>query len=132
MRNIPVGSTVHNVEMKPGKGGQLARSSGYFTFKIVARDGAYVTCVCVLVKWTEHVKSKLTAVQLWAKSAMLSICWRRACTLAWCSSYRSRYCDEPQSTTHMVVVKVVTLVSTPVTPWGVQTKGKKTPQQQAY
>jgi large subunit ribosomal protein L2 len=27
MRNIPVGSTVHNVEMKPGKGGQLARSA---------------------------------------------------------------------------------------------------------
>jgi large subunit ribosomal protein L2 len=30
MRNIPVGSTVHNVEMKPGKGGQLARSAGTF------------------------------------------------------------------------------------------------------
>lgn len=29
MRNIPVGSTVHNVEMKPGKGGQLARFRWY-------------------------------------------------------------------------------------------------------
>ncbi|MEY4761450.1 MAG: ribosomal protein, partial [Pseudomonadota bacterium] len=28
LRHIPVGSTVHNVEMKPGKGGQLARSAG--------------------------------------------------------------------------------------------------------
>ena len=42
MRNIPVGSTVHNVEMKPGKGGQLARSAGTYV-QIVARDGAYVT-----------------------------------------------------------------------------------------
>ncbi|MGK3507160.1 50S ribosomal protein L2, partial [Escherichia coli] len=41
MRNIPVGSTVHNVEMKPGKGGQLARSAGTYV-QIVARDGAYV------------------------------------------------------------------------------------------
>lgn len=44
MRNIPVGSTVHNVEMKPGKGGQLARSAGTYV-QIVARDGAYVTRV---------------------------------------------------------------------------------------
>ncbi|SDK36535.1 MULTISPECIES: 50S ribosomal protein L2 [Ferrimonas] len=42
MRNIPVGSTVHNVEMKPGKGGQIARSAGAYV-QIVARDGAYVT-----------------------------------------------------------------------------------------
>ncbi|GAA4890883.1 50S ribosomal protein L2 [Ferrimonas pelagia] len=42
MRNIPVGSTVHNVELKPGKGGQLARSAGAYV-QIVARDGAYVT-----------------------------------------------------------------------------------------
>ena len=42
MRNIPVGSTVHNVEMKPGKGGQMARSAGAYV-QIVARDGSYVT-----------------------------------------------------------------------------------------
>lgn len=42
MRNIPVGSTVHNVELKPGKGAQLARSAGAYA-QIVARDGAYVT-----------------------------------------------------------------------------------------
>ncbi|MBY5994275.1 50S ribosomal protein L2 [Ferrimonas balearica] len=42
MRNIPVGSTVHNIELKPGKGGQIARSAGAYA-QIVARDGAYVT-----------------------------------------------------------------------------------------
>ena len=42
MRNIPVGSTVHAVEMKPGKGAQLARSAGAYA-QIVARDGDYVT-----------------------------------------------------------------------------------------
>jgi large subunit ribosomal protein L2 len=42
MRNIPVGSTVHAVEMKPGKGAQLARSAGTFV-QILAREGNYVT-----------------------------------------------------------------------------------------
>ncbi|PCS22172.1 50S ribosomal protein L2 [Candidatus Enterovibrio escicola] len=42
MRNIPVGSIVHCVELKPSKGAQLARSAGAYA-QIVARDGAYVT-----------------------------------------------------------------------------------------
>ncbi|EJR5449503.1 50S ribosomal protein L2 [Vibrio cholerae] len=42
MRNIPVGSTIHNVELTPGKGAQLARSAGAYA-QLVARDGAYVT-----------------------------------------------------------------------------------------
>lgn len=42
MRNIPVGSTVHNVELKPGKGAQIARSAGAYV-QIVAREGTYVT-----------------------------------------------------------------------------------------
>ena len=39
---IPLGTTVHNVEMKPGKGGQMARSAGAGV-QIVAREGNYVT-----------------------------------------------------------------------------------------
>ncbi len=42
MRNIPVGSTVHCVELKPGKGAQIARSAGAYA-QLIARDGAYVT-----------------------------------------------------------------------------------------
>lgn len=42
LRNIPVGSTVHCVEMKPGKGAQLARSAGA-SMQLVAREGAYAT-----------------------------------------------------------------------------------------
>lgn len=42
MRNMPVGSTVHCVEMKPGKGAQLARSAGT-SAQLVAREGDYVT-----------------------------------------------------------------------------------------
>ena len=42
LRNIPVGSTLHCVELKPGKGAQLARSAGA-SLQLVAREGAYAT-----------------------------------------------------------------------------------------
>ncbi|MDH5182680.1 MAG: 50S ribosomal protein L2 [Gammaproteobacteria bacterium] len=42
LRSIPVGSTVHNIELKPGKGGQMARSAGA-SAQLVAREGAYAT-----------------------------------------------------------------------------------------
>ena len=42
LRNIPVGTTVHCVEMKPGKGAQLARSAGAVA-QLVAREGSYAT-----------------------------------------------------------------------------------------
>ncbi|WP_045860722.1 50S ribosomal protein L2 [Teredinibacter purpureus] len=42
LRNIPVGSVIHCVEMKPGKGAQLARSAGT-SVQLVARDGQYAT-----------------------------------------------------------------------------------------
>ena len=41
LRNIPVGTTVHNVELKPGKGGQLARSAGT-SAQILGKEGKYV------------------------------------------------------------------------------------------
>jgi large subunit ribosomal protein L2 len=41
LANIPVGTIVHNIELKIGKGGQIARSAGTYA-QIVGRDGAYV------------------------------------------------------------------------------------------
>src|SRR5215470_2678698 len=40
LRNMPPGTIVHNVEMKPGKGGQLARSAGTYV-QLVGRDQGY-------------------------------------------------------------------------------------------
>ena len=42
LKNIPVGTQIHNVELKPGKGGQLARSAGA-SVQLVAKDGGYAT-----------------------------------------------------------------------------------------
>lgn len=40
LRKIPVGSVVHNIEMRPGKGGQIARSAGA-SAQLMAREGDY-------------------------------------------------------------------------------------------
>ena len=42
LAEIPVGTMVHNIEMKPGRGGQIARSAG-ISAQIMAREGKYVT-----------------------------------------------------------------------------------------
>jgi len=38
LRNIPIGTIVHNIELKPGRGGQLARAAGTYA-QLVGRDG---------------------------------------------------------------------------------------------
>ena len=40
MRNMPVGTIVHNVEMKPGKGGQIARAAGNYA-QLIGKDAGY-------------------------------------------------------------------------------------------
>ena len=42
IRSIPVGTLIHNIEMKPGKGGQLVRSAGG-SAQLAAREGQYAT-----------------------------------------------------------------------------------------
>jgi large subunit ribosomal protein L2 len=42
LKNIPLGTMIHNVELKPGKGGQLARSAGA-TVQLVAKEGDYAS-----------------------------------------------------------------------------------------
>jgi large subunit ribosomal protein L2 len=40
LKSIPVGTVIHNIEMKPGKGGQIARSAGAYA-QLVGKDGGY-------------------------------------------------------------------------------------------
>ncbi|RIJ66085.1 50S ribosomal protein L2 [Rummeliibacillus sp. TYF005] len=41
LSNIPMGTTIHNIEMKPGKGGQLVRSAGT-SAQVLGKEGKYV------------------------------------------------------------------------------------------
>ena len=42
LENIPVGTVVHNVELRPGRGGQMARSAGS-SVQLMAKEGKYAT-----------------------------------------------------------------------------------------
>src|SRR3954468_15859143 len=42
LKNIPLGTQIHNVELRPGKGGQIARSAGS-SVQLVAREGEYAS-----------------------------------------------------------------------------------------
>jgi large subunit ribosomal protein L2 len=42
LREVPLGTAVHNIELHPGKGGQMARSAG-MSAEVVAKEGDYVT-----------------------------------------------------------------------------------------
>ena len=42
LKHMPIGSTIHNIEMIPGKGGKLVRSAG-LSAQLMARSGGYAT-----------------------------------------------------------------------------------------
>ncbi|MBP6460517.1 MULTISPECIES: 50S ribosomal protein L2 [unclassified Lacihabitans] len=42
LKNMPLGTIVHNIELTPGKGGQMARSAGTYA-QVLAKDGKFVT-----------------------------------------------------------------------------------------
>ena len=69
LRNIPVGSTIHCIEMMPGKGAQLSRSAGT-SVQLLAREEVTLSCVYALVR---SAKFTLNAAQQSAKWVMVNI-----------------------------------------------------------
>lgn len=61
LERIPLGSTVHNIELKRGRGGQIARSAGTYG-QVVAKDGDYV-----------HVKMPSNDVHLIRKECLATM-----------------------------------------------------------
>ncbi|VFP79714.1 50S ribosomal protein L2 [Candidatus Erwinia haradaeae] len=126
MRYIPVGSIIHNVEIKPGKGGQIARSAGTYV-QIVAREGAYVTLRLrsgEIRKVESDCRAALGAVG--NEQHMLRI-------LGKAGSARWRGIRPTVRGTAMNPVdhphgggEGRNFGKHPVSPWGLQTKGKKT------
>ncbi|MFP3014242.1 MAG: 50S ribosomal protein L2 [Arsenophonus sp.] len=124
--NIPIGSTVHNIEIKPGKGGQIARSAGSYV-QIIGRDSSYVT---IRLRSGEIHKvlsnSRATLGEVGNAEHML-----RALGKAGATRWRGI-----RPTVRGAAMNPVdhphgggegrNFGKHPVTPWGVKTKGKKT------
>lgn len=126
MRSIPVGSTIHNIELKPGKGGQLARSAGSYA-QIIAREGNYIT----LRLRSGEIRKVLaegfaTIGEVGNSEHMLRV-------LGKAGANRWRGVRPTVRGTAMNPVdhphgggEGRNFGKHPVTPWGIQTKGKKT------
>jgi len=125
--SIPVGTTLHNVEMKPGKGGQLARSAGA-SVQLVAREGRYAT---LLLRSGEMRKIN---TRCRATIGQVSNSEHNLEKLGKAGARRWR---GVRPTVRGVVMNPVDHPHGggegrtsggrhPVTPWGVQTKGKRT------
>jgi len=127
MRNMPVGTIVHAIEMKPGKGAQIARSAGA-NAQILARDGNYVTLRLRSGEMRKVLSDcRATIGEVGNAEHML-----RSLGKAGASRWRG-----VRPTVRGVVMNPVDHPHGggegrtsggrhPVTPWGVPTKGKKT------
>lgn len=127
LRNIPVGTVVHAMEMRPGKGAQIARSAGAYA-QIAGRDGAYV-----LVKLRSGEMRKILA----DCRATIGEVGNQEHALKKLGKAGAKRWRGVRPTVRGVAMNPVDHPHgggegrtsggrNPVTPWGVPTKGKKT------
>ena len=125
--NIPVGTIVHNVEMKIGKGGAIARSAGTFA-QIVGRDQGYV------ILRLNSGEQRLVHGQCFATIGSVSNPDHMNTTIA--KAGRSRWLGRRPHNRGVTMNPIdhphgggegrTSGGRHPVTPWGKPTKGKKT------
>jgi len=127
LRNIPVGTTVHCVELKPGKGAQIARSAGAYV-QLVAREGAYATLRLRSGEMRKVLaECRATVGEVGNAEHML-----RSLGKAGASRWRGirptvrGVAMNPVDHPHGGGEGRTSGGRHPVTPWGVPTKGKKT------
>lgn len=124
LRHIPEGVYVHNVELKPGKGGQVARSAGAYA-QIVARDGDYVVLMLMSKEQRKVHASCMATVGVVSNADHANIVLGKAGRSRWrgirpiTRGIARNPVDHPHGGR-------TNGGRHPVTPWGKPTKGKKT------
>ncbi|WP_343187717.1 50S ribosomal protein L2 [Buchnera aphidicola (Periphyllus koelreuteriae)] len=126
MYKIPVGSLIHNVELKPGKGGQLARSAGSY-LQIISKEENYINVRMRSGEMRKILSScRATIGEVGNSEHMLSV-------LGKAGASRWRGIRPTVRGTAMNPVdhphgggEGRNFGKHPVTPWGKPTKGKKT------
>jgi len=126
IKNIPVGSFIHNVEMKPGKGGQIARSAGSYV-QLVACDKDYATLRLRSGEMRKIASNcRATIGEVGNAEHMLKVLGKAGAS-RWIGirptvrGTAMNPVDHPHGGG-----EGRNFGKHPVTPWGIQTKGKKT------
>jgi large subunit ribosomal protein L2 len=128
LRNIPVGTTVHNVELKPGKGAQIARSAGN-SVQVVAKEGDFATLRLPSGEIRMVRNDCKATIGIVSNAEYENISWGKAGRMRWLGlrpqsrgvvmnpvdhPHGGGEGKSPQGNPH------------PVSPWGWKTKGLKT------
>jgi large subunit ribosomal protein L2 len=127
LRNIPVGTLVHAVELKPGKGAQIARAAGA-SVQVVAREGTYATLRLRSGEMRKvHVECRATIGEVGREEHNLrklgkagAVRWRGVRPTV--RGVAMNPVDHP----HGGGEGKTSGGRHPVTPWGIKTKGYKT------
>ncbi|MEM9428613.1 MAG: 50S ribosomal protein L2 [Pseudomonadota bacterium] len=124
---MPIGTIVHNVEMKPGKGGQIARSAGTYA-QFVGRDGGYAQI--------RLSSGELRLVRQECMATVGAVSNPDHSNQNYGKAGRNRYRGRRPSVRGVVMNPIdhphgggegrTSGGRDPVTPWGVPTKGKRT------
>ena len=125
--NIPVGTIVHNVEIKPGKGGQIARSAGAYA-QIVGRDQGYVILRLMSGEQRLILGSCLASIGAVSNPDHMNISIGKAGRSRWLGRrpHNRGVVMNPVDHPHGGGEGRTSGGRHPVTPWGKPTKGKKT------
>lgn len=127
LKNIPVGSFIHNIELKKGKGGALARSAGTFA-QLIAKEGEYAT---VRLPSSElrrvHIECFASIGQL-GNADHMNVSWGKAGRSRWLGKmpHNRGTSMNPIDHPHGGGQGKTKGGRHPVTPWGVPTKGYRT------
>jgi len=127
LKNIPVGTNIHNIEIKPGAGGQLARSAGT-SAQIISKEDLYVQLRLISGEIRLVNKNCLATIGVVSNSDQKNVKLGKA--------GRKRYLGFRPKVRGVVMNPVdhphgggegrTSGGRHPVTPWGKSTKGKKT------
>ena len=127
LRSIPMGTTVHNIELKPGKGGQLVRSAGGGA-QLMAREGKYAQLKLPSGETRQVLSTCLATVGQVGNIDHENIFVGKAGRMRWLG-WRSNVrgvAMNPVDHPHGGGEGRTSGGRHPVTPWGVPTKGHKT------
>lgn len=124
---MPVGTIVHNVEMKPGKGGQIARSAGAYA-QIVGRDQGYVILRLNSGEQRRILGTCAATVGAVSNPDHMNISLGKAGRNRWLGQrpHNRGVTMNPVDHPHGGGEGRTSGGRHPVTPWGKPTKGKKT------
>ena len=127
IKNIPIGTNIHNIELKPGAGAQLIRSAGS-SAQIVSKEAPYVQVKLISGEIRHVNKNSMATIGEVSNSDQKNVKLGKA--------GRKRYLGFRPKVRGVVMNPVdhphgggegrTSGGRNPVTPWGVATKGKKT------